>query len=641
MTMDEDSNPLVLASDFPAVDEAAWRAAVDRALTRDPGTLSAQERDALFARKLVTRTYDGIAIRPLYTAHDARMTAPGGLPGAPPFLRGASAAGTTQDGWDVRSRVPLEGDGSRTNERVLAELEGGANSILLETGELPANPAVLERALKSVYLDLAAIALDSGPHAPAWAQALISVWERQGIADAAARGALGIDPIGELARSGDADALVPALQHAAQLARRCTGMPGVRALRVDATPYHEAGASDAEELGCALACGVEYVRQLTATGLDVDASLESLEFRFAATADQFLTIAKLRAARLAWDRVAEVLGARSDRPGQVQHAQSSRAMLTRYDPWVNLLRGTLACFSAGLGGATSITIDPFDAGSRGEPSALGVRMARNTGAILIEEAHTARVLDPAGGSWYVESLTAELAEQAWAVFQEIEGAGGLIEALQQGLVQARIAKTWASRSRNIARRRDAITGVSEFPNIAEEIPPAPAARPPRAAGRVTPLPVIRFAGAFETLRERADAAARRTGARPSIFLAALGSLAEHSPRVSFCKNLFEAGGIAALTPGTVDAAGVAEAFRASGAALACVCGTDERYAEQAADVVKALRSAGPRRLYLAGAVEPLRDALTRAGVEEFVVAGCDAIEVLERAQKACGVHDAV
>ncbi|MCW5893466.1 MAG: methylmalonyl-CoA mutase [bacterium] len=618
---------LVLAGEFPPVDRARWRAAVDRSLSRDATTMSPEARDALFTKKLVTTTYDGLAIQPLYTRADA-PDLPLGVPGAPPFVRGATVAGATTGGWDARARVPLLGDGAPTAVRALAELEGGATSLLLETASHAASPELLDRALAGVYLELAPIAFDAGAAAGEWGQALLTLWSRRGIHPSAARGSFGIDPLGDAARTGAWRGVEPALQAGVTMAMRCTGrFPGVRPLRIDATPYHEAGASDVEELACALATGVAYLRRLVDAGIAVDAALDLVELRVAATADQFLTIAKLRALRRCWDRIAAVAGAGAARRGPALHAQASRAMLTRYDPWVNMLRASVACFAAAVGGATAISLDPFDTRMRAEPSPLGVRMARNTQAILAEESYVGRVLDPAGGSWYVESLTAAVAAHAWDWLREIEAAGGMAAALAAGLVQARIAATRGRREQNLARRREAVTGVSEFPNVLEDVPPPFAPAVAEAPGA---LPVFHRADAYERLREAADAAAR-AGTRPQVFLATLGPLAEHTPRLNFAKNLFEAGGIAAVGAGTVDADGVAARFVESGAALACVCGNDERYAAEAEAVVGALRAAGPRRLYVAGSVDRLRETLTAAGVDEYVVLGCDAVDLLTRA----------
>ncbi|MEU5420958.1 methylmalonyl-CoA mutase family protein, partial [Streptomyces sp. NPDC020667] len=420
----------------------------------------------------------------------------------------------------------------------------------------------------------------------------------------------------------------------ADLAARCLrDRPGLRALTVDALPYHDAGGSAAQELGASLATGVAYLRALTDRGLGVDQACAQLEFRYAATADQFLTIAKLRAARRLWARVAEVSGATTG-AAQRQHAVTSSVMMTRRDPWVNMLRTTIACLGAGVGGADAVTVLPFDA-ALGLPDAFARRIARNTSSILLEESHLARVIDPAGGSWYVERLTDELAHAAWAWFQEIERAGGQAAALRSGLIAERLADTWRQRTEDLATRREPITGVSEFPNLGE--PPVP--RDPAPATPGGGLPTVRRDEAYEALRARSDAHLTATGTRPRVFLAALGPAAAHTGRAAFAANLFQAGGIEPVhDPVAVGPDTAAGAFARSGASVACLCSSDKLYAEQAEAVATALKEAGAERVFLAGRPDAAQqETYRRAGVDEFVFAGGDAVTVLTSVLDRMGV----
>ncbi|MGB9373924.1 MAG: methylmalonyl-CoA mutase family protein, partial [Jiangellales bacterium] len=268
-------------------------------------------------------------------------------------------------------------------------------------------------------------------------------------------------------------------------------------------------------------------------------------------------------------------------------------------------------------------------------TALSTRLARNVQTILVEDSHLARVIDPAGGSWFVEQLTDDLARRAWERFGEIERVGGVVRALRDGIVSQWIADAVDARSQRIARRTQPITGVSEFPNPADAAPP-----PPETAPASTPFPAVtpdQYAGNFERLRDRASAHAA-AGAAPSVFLATLGPLAEHTARTAFTTNLFATGGITAVDAGTVTAETVADAFASSGAALACICGSDKRYSDEAVATAQALAAASPARLYLAGHPGDLRDALDAAGVAEYVVAGGDAPDLLDRALTAAGVR---
>ncbi|MER5274955.1 methylmalonyl-CoA mutase small subunit [Streptomyces sp. NPDC002809] len=609
---------LSLAAEFPDPAHEQWQSLVEGVLRKSGKDVSGSAAE----KALSTTVEDGLITRPLYTSRDDAPDA--GLPGFAPFTRGSTPQGTAAGGWGVRQRHAST-DPVRLNEALLGDLENGATSLWLTVGGAGGVPVSgLARALEGVHLDLAPLVLEAGDELDAAAAELLRLHAERGVPADSVRGNLGADPLGQAARSGGAADTMSAVRWAKHCA---AGFPGLRALTVDALPYHEAGGSAAQELGSSLATGVAYLRALTEAGLGVEEACAQLEFRYAATADQFLTIAKLRAARRLWARVAEVCGAPAA-GAQRQHAVTSPVMMTRRDPWVNMLRTTLACLGAGVGGADAVTVLPFDH-ALGLPDAFARRIARNTSTILLEESHLARVIDPAGGSWYVERLTEELADAAWAFFQEIERTGGQAAALGSGMVAERIAATWAARSKDLARRKEPITGVSEFPQLAERtverepLPPAPA-----RGG----LPVVRRDEAFEALRARSDAHLSATGARPRVLIAALGPAAAHTARASFAANLFRAGGIETVhEPVQVDASSAAAAFADAGTDVVCLCSSDALYAEQAGDVAEALVSAGAQRVYLAGRPG------TYTGVDEYVFAGCDVVAVLSSVLDRMGV----
>ncbi|SEG80706.1 heterodimeric methylmalonyl-CoA mutase small subunit [Actinacidiphila yanglinensis] len=601
-----------MGAGFPDATHEQWQQLVAGVLRRSGRELSGPEAE----QALSTALDDGLTVRPLYGPDTPVPDA--GLPGFPPYVRGGRPVG----GWGIRQwhRSP---DPERGNEEVLADLECGVDSLWLSVGAGALPVAGLARALRGVRLDLAPIVLDAGAQAAAAADELLRLYDRQGVPADAARGNLGADPLGHFARTGRA----VAFDDAVALARRVYARyPGVRALTVDALPYHDAGATAAQELGCSMATGVAYLRLLAGAGLDVEHACRQLEFRYAATADQFLTIAKLRAARRLWARIAQVGGAAVPVP-QVQHAVTSTVMMTRRDPYVNMLRTTLAGLGAGVGGADSVTVLPFDH-ALGLPDAFARRIARNTSSILLAESHLGQVADPAGGSWYVERLTDELAHTAWEFFQQLEQAGGQERALRSGLVEECLAAAWQDRSRALATRREPITGVSEFPHLAEQ----PVERPAAPAHPGGGLPRVRRDEAYEALRSRSDAHLAATGARPAVFLAALGPESAHAARVSFASHLFQAGGVRPVQePRTVDADSVAAAFAASGAAVACLCSTDELYEEQAEPVARALRAAGARWILLAGRPG------ARPDIDGHVFMGCDAVAVLTSVLDRSGV----
>ncbi|MFJ7299892.1 methylmalonyl-CoA mutase subunit beta [Streptomyces sp. NPDC099088] len=593
---------LALAAEFPSATHDQWQLLVEGVLRKSGKEVSgASAEDALS-----TSLEDGLRTKPLYTARDAAPDP--GLPGFAPFVRAARPEGSTAGGWDVRQRHTA-GD----NALVLGDLENGVTSLWLAVGEGGIPLGSLGPVLEGVYLDLAPVVLDAGRDTEAAAAELLRLHEERGVAPGAVRGNLGGDPLGHEARTGNPTDIAPV----AALARRCAeDYPGLRALTVDALPYHEAGGSAAQELGASLATGVAYLRELTRAGLTVEQACAQLEFRYAATADQFLTIAKLRAARRLWARVAEVSGAPAA-GAQVQHAVTSPVMMSRRDPWVNMLRTTIATLAAGVGGADAVTVLPFDH-ALGLPDAFARRIARNTSTILMEESHLSRVIDPAGGSWYVERLTDELAGAAWEFFRSIEQDGGQAAALRSGRIGDELAKTWAARSAKLATRREPVTGVSEFPHLAERlVERAPAPAPPSGG-----LPRVRRDEAYEALRARSDAHLAATGSRPRVYLATIGPAAAHSARSTFVSNLFQAGGVEPVTDGT---------FEDSGATEACVCSSDTLYEEQAASTAEALVAAGARHVFLAGRPGQY------PGVDSYVFAGCDAVAVLSATLDRMGV----
>jgi methylmalonyl-CoA mutase len=290
-----------------------------------------------------------------------------------------------------------------------------------------------------------------------------------------------------------------------------------------------------------------------------------------------------------------------------------------------MLRTTVAAVGAGLGGAAAVTVLPFDT-ELGRPDEAARRLARNTQALLLEESHLAHVIDPAGGSWYVESLTDALAQKAWDEFTRTERDGGIEAVLDDGSLGARLDETWEQRSTRIARRKDPITGVSEFPNLHEDLP----RREPRPdTAHDGGLPRRRYAEVFEGLRDRADAAPER----PTVFLATIGALAQYTARVSFTQNLLGAGGVATVDgPGGTDPQEIATAFREAGTPVAVIASSDKLYDEHAADIAAALREAGATRILLAGKKDI-------SGVDGTLHAGCDAAAVLRDTLDALATNE--
>jgi methylmalonyl-CoA mutase len=411
-------------------------------------------------------------------------------------------------------------------------------------------------------------------------------------------------------------------------------------VRADTRPYHEAGASEAQELAAALATGLAYLRALEAGGHALAAARDALSFLLVADADEFLTVAKFRALRRLWARVEEACGL-APKPIRL-HAETAWRMTTRRDPWVNMLRTTLAVFSAGIGGADGVTALPFTA-ALGLPDAFARRIARNTQLILLDEAHVARVEDPVAGAGGFEALTDALCESAWALLQEVEREGGIVTSLESGALQARIAAVRAKREWAAATRRDPITGTSAFPDLDEAavqvlLPSRPPPDGPAVGtGAIASLPSRRIAEPYERLGDASDAQLARTGARPRVFLASLGPVNAFTERAAFARNFFAAGWIEAVGGGEPSSPEtIAAAFAGSGAKLACLCSSDEIYARLAEPSASALWKAGAHGLYVVGHSERLEEHLGHAGVTAYLVAGCDAVAILEDAFERAG-----
>jgi methylmalonyl-CoA mutase len=320
-------------------------------------------------------------------------------------------------------------------------------------------------------------------------------------------------------------------------------------------------------------------------------------------------------------------------------AETAWRMLTQRDPYVNMLRATMATFAAGLAGADAITVLPHTL-ALGLPDAFARRIARNTQLVLLEESNLAKVSDPAAGSGGIESLTQALCETAWALFQEIEKAGGVFAALEQNLIQREVAATRAARESSIARRKEVLTGASAFPNLGEvqvavlDVKPFETAPSGEANIKFEALSPMRLAASFERLRDRSDEILKAKGARPRVFLASLGTPADFTARATFARSFFEIGGIETVgSEGIADPAALAADFKASGAALACICSSDKVYAEGAEEAAKALQAAGARHIYLAGRASEQEQALRAGGVNEFIFAGGDALAALQQAYR--------
>jgi methylmalonyl-CoA mutase len=473
---------LKLASEFPAAKREDWFALVNKALKgASPDTL-------------VSKTYDGLRIEPLYERAKQAQPVAARAPGAP---------------WQVVQRVDHP-DAATANKEALHDLENGATGLSLlfagapsanEFGLADVDAKTLARVLENVWLDAIPIRLDARPRVFKAAESFLKAAEERGIELSKLDVALGIDPLGALAALGGIpepanEGIAKRAEFAALLVKR--GFRG-QVFIADGRPVHDAGGSEVQELSWMLASAVTYLRAMEKAGLSLDQASAQIAFLLSADADQFLTMAKFRAARKLWARVEEASGL-PPKPIRL-HAETAWRMMTRKDSQVNWLRATLAAFSAGVGGADSISVLPHTA-ALGFPDRFARRVVRNLQLLLTEESNVHRVYDPAAGSGAIEDLTEKLCAAAWKQFQAIEAAGGAFHALDTGTFQKAVATVRTERIAAMKDGRDPLVGTSVFPNPkelpAEVLDVKPPAQPSfTPALRVEPLPRIRLGEPFE------------------------------------------------------------------------------------------------------------------------------------------------
>lgn len=682
------SGPFSLGADFPTPSLETWRAIAETSL----------KGRAL--ESLTSPVDEGVDAKVLYTAAD-RGANPG-LPGVHPFTRGGIGQSRevcslfTHPDIDIAARQIAE-ETKRGAHSVWVRFSGGVRSgidprspeatqwngdgIIVETTD------DLDHLFDGVDLAATPIHLEAGGNAIAAAATFIAALRRRGIDSETVHGSFNLDPLGALVGDGvlaygldrSFDLMTPVAAWCLEKA------PGIRALSVSTLPYHGAGGTPVQELALALATGIDSLRTMENGGLKPEAACRQIRFLFATGRDFFTEAAKLRAFRRIWAQAAASCGVDGPEAAALIHSVSSARNLTTRDPWVNLLRVTVGAFASTVGGADTVTTLPFDA-PIGPSDPLARRMALNTQTICREECHLDHVVDPGGGSWFIEKLTEDLAQAAWTLFQEIEALGGMRRLVAEDGLTRLLAPAAERVRRQVSRRKAPVTGVSTWPNLNEApvtrettdvqaLLDLTGSRRPGAdvsnhlehleklamegtaslmeaaieaadAGatltqmaealqfgsrpsRTVPLPRISDAAPFEHLRDVSDTILAESGSRPTIFLANLGPIPEHTARATFAKNFFEAGGIETVANGGFDTPeSAAENFKASGAHMACICSSDTLYTEGAAPLADALKNAGALAVCLAGRPGDNEAPWRKAGVDHFIFIGSDVLEIL-------------
>jgi methylmalonyl-CoA mutase len=677
-----------LLGDFEYPTYEKWREAAQKMLKGAP-----------FEKKLFTRTYEEITLKPIYWGEDvAELKHLGGVPGQSPFIRGADLLGTSKDAWKIAQET-LYATPDQVNRSLKSDIERGQTAINLlidAAGRQGLDPDEVEaidvgrggqslgtsedikKMLDGIDVSRFPVYIQTGASGVPVAALLAA-----GLKDRTAqiRGCIGNDPLGALARDGFVPRKLKALfdETAALTAWASEKSFGMQTIMVDATTYHDGGGSAVEELAFALATGLEYMRELNSRGLNVDQVAPRIRFSFSVGPNFFMEVAKLRAARLAWARIVEALGGGEAASKMQIHVRTSAWGASASDPWVNMLRGTTETFSAAIAGVDSIHTSPFDEAVR-TPDEFSRRVARNTQVVLKDESRANQVIDPAGGSWFVEKLTSEVAFQAWKLFQQVESLGGMTKALGEGMPQSVVAQTASKRARDLDTRKSVLVGVNMYANLSEQkldrVAPDQEAlkaargavtRAQRGAGSATnelkelagvagafssdvfekaiaaasagatlsqlnsslgeekgetvePVAVHRGSDRFEELRRIAKDYAEANGHRPQVFLANMGPIPQHKPRADFTTGFFEIGGFEVLGNNGFDTPeAAADAALKSGALIVAICSTDPTYPELVPPLARKLKAENPDiSIVLAGYPKDQIEAHKESGVDEFI-----------------------
>lgn len=700
-----------LFSEFPPTSYEEWYKETEKALKGAP-----------FEKRLLTKTYEGITLQPMYRQEDiADVPHTSSLPGFPPYVRFVEAAGYVGQPWDVAQELPY-GTPEEFNKVARFCLANGqtALNLVLDQATLTGTDADkaqpgevgvrgtsistmsdLVKALEGIDLAQTPILIQAGPVAFPIAALLIAALQQQGQNLEQVQGCVGMDPLGALAQTGTLPSALEGIYgRMAQLtAWAKTHAPALKTILVQGQPYHDSGGNAVQELAFAVATGVSYLRELLARGLDIDEVAPRILFTFSIGSNFFMEIAKLRAARLVWAGVIQAFGGNAESQKLVMHVRTSAWNKTIYDPYVNMLRTTTEAFAGVVGGCNSMHVASFDETLR-VPDDFSRRIARNTHIILERESNLARLIDPAGGSWYVEKLTDTLARESWKLFQEVERQGGMFQALSAGFPQDQIEAIAKQRAQNIAIRKDVFVGTNMYPNLKEkplehQVADTGALQRERAAvveqyragvdqgarqtaleqlagasdnvltvavaaaqagatlGELTqtlrtndsaaptvkPVRIHRGSEIFEKLRQNSEAYAQETGSAPKVFLANMGPIPQHKARADFSTGFLQVGGFDVITNNgfpTPDDA--AQAAIASGAPIVVICSTDDTYPEIVPTLTQQIKAARPETtVLLAGYPADQVEAHKQAGVDEFIHLRANCHDILLNLQKKIGV----
>ncbi len=672
---------------------AAPNEALSEAYARWKKSVEAELKGAPFDKKLVTRTFEGVALQPLYTRADAaNLPDVASRPGQAPYLRGTRPLGYKQRPWEVAQEIAAASP-KAFNTALVADLMHGQDSVVLAANDAGGISDLkdLTAALSGVDLNAIPVHLETGVDALPLASLYVTFAQKKKFDLTKLTGSVAADPLGEWVKSGRLPRTVAA--HFDDVAGWTTwaaaNAPQLRTIGVNGRVWAEAGGNAVHELAFSLASAAEYLRALSERGLDASSAASRIRFQFAVGPQFFTEVAKFRAFRALWTRVVVAFGASEETAAKaLVHAATCRWNKTRLDVNVNMLRVTTEALSAVLGGCDSLHITPYDE-VLGTTDDFSRRIARNVHTLLAEEFSFTQTADPAGGSWYVEKLTDELARKAWAVFQQIEAAGGYVAALRAGLPQKLVTEAAAEKMDAVGKRRLGLIGTNLFPNLKEKPVAAAKAAAKRASkakksvaapavaqnaswsdrfaaatkaaadgasidglaqlepaagsadAAITAVHPFRASAGFEQLRSASDAFAAKSGKRPQVFLAKMGPALQHKARADFSSGFFAAGGFEIQGRQAFDTPeAAAKAAADSGAPVVVLCSTDDTYPALVPSFAGAVKAAtgGKIAVVLAGlpadaaAVESFR----KAGIDEFIHVRANVRDVLAKFLKQIG-----
>lgn len=605
-----------LFSDFPEVTTQEW---MDRIQTDLKG--------ADYEKKLVWKTNEGFNVRPFYRREDLEeLKTIDSLPGEFPYLRGNKK---NDNAWFIRQDIHVENP-LEANQHALALLNKGVDSLGFHIKAKDLNAEYLRTLLEGIYCDSIELNFTTCQrHTVLLAQLLTDYFKEKGYASDKLYGSLNFDPIGKMLQKGKD--VSPIISQAAELVRILADYPHFRCVVVNACQLNNAGSYIYQELGYALAWGNEYLSRLVESGIPADLAARKIKFHFGISSNYFMEIAKFRAARMLWASIVKAYQPKEDTACQMNiHAETSTFNLTLFDSYVNLLRTQTETMSAALAGVDSITVTPFDSVYE-TPSEFSERLARNQQLLLKEESHFNRIVDPAGGSYYIENLTVSIAKQAWNLFLKTDEEGGMVKAILAENVQNAVNQSNQARHEAVSRRKEILLGTNQYPNFNE------------IAGSKVPyehvcgcdgkhhheeeksfarLSTERAASQFEALRLETE----RSGKRPKAFMLTIGNLAMRQARAQFSCNFLACAGYEVIDNLGFDSVeeGIEAALK-SNADIVVLCSSDDEYAQYAVPAYQALN--GRAMFIVAGAPACMED-LKAAGIKHFIHVRCNVLETL-------------